>query len=427
MSTRNKALFERARERIPAGVNSPVRAFGAVGGTPPFFERASGPHLWDADGKRYIDYVGSWGPMVLGHTHPAVVEAVQAAAAMALSYGAPTEAEIELAEVICRLVPSIEMLRLVSSGTEATMTAIRLARGFTGRSLIVKFEGCYHGHADSLLVKAGSGALTFGNPSSAGVPPETAAHTLVLDYNDTAQVENLFKEKGQQIACVIVEPVAGNMNLVLPRPGFLESLQKNCAAHGAVLIFDEVMTGFRVALGGAQARYAIRPDLTTLGKVIGGGLPVGAVGGRRAILQKIAPLGPVYQAGTLSGNPVAVAAGLATLKLVEEKEFQSKIEKTTQTLIHGLTDEARKAKVVFSAQSIGSMFGLYFRTAPPKSFAEVMQCDKDRFNKFFHAMLAQGVYLAPSAYEAGFVSAAHGTTEVEATCAAAREAFKAAS
>ncbi len=427
MSTRNKALFERARERIPAGVNSPVRAFGAVGGTPPFFERASGPHLWDADGKRYIDYVGSWGPMVLGHTHPAVVEAVQAAAAMALSYGAPTEAEIELAEVICRLVPSIEMLRLVSSGTEATMTAIRLARGFTGRSLIVKFEGCYHGHADSLLVKAGSGALTFGNPSSAGVPPETAAHTLVLDYNDTAQVENLFKEKGQQIACVIVEPVAGNMNLVLPRPGFLESLQKNCAAHGAVLIFDEVMTGFRVALGGAQARYAIRPDLTTLGKVIGGGLPVGAVGGRRDILQKIAPLGPVYQAGTLSGNPVAVAAGLATLKLVEEKEFQSKIEKTTQTLIHGLTDEARKAKVVFSAQSIGSMFGLYFRTAPPKSFAEVMQCDKDRFNKFFHAMLAQGVYLAPSAYEAGFVSAAHGTTEVEATCAAAREAFKAAS
>jgi len=427
MSTRNKALFERARERIPAGVNSPVRAFGAVGGTPPFFERASGPHLWDADGKRYIDYVGSWGPMVLGHTHPAVVEAVQAAAAMALSYGAPTEAEIELAEVICRLVPSIEMLRLVSSGTEATMTAIRLARGFTGRSLIVKFEGCYHGHADSLLVKAGSGALTFGNPSSAGVPPETAAHTLVLDYNDTAQVENLFKEKGQQIACVIVEPVAGNMNLVLPGPGFLESLQKNCAAHGAVLIFDEVMTGFRVALGGAQARYAIRPDLTTLGKVIGGGLPVGAVGGRRDILQKIAPLGPVYQAGTLSGNPVAVAAGLATLKLVEEKEFQSKIEKTTQTLIHGLTDEARKAKVVFSAQSIGSMFGLYFRTAPPKSFAEVMQCDKDRFNKFFHAMLAQGVYLAPSAYEAGFVSAAHGTTEVEATCAAAREAFKAAS
>jgi glutamate-1-semialdehyde 2,1-aminomutase len=427
MSTRNKALFERARQRIPAGVNSPVRAFGAVGGTPPFFERASGAHLWDADGKRYIDYVGSWGPMVLGHTHPAVVEAVQAAAAMALSYGAPTEAEIELAEAICRLVPSIEMLRLVSSGTEATMTAIRLARGFTGRNLIVKFEGCYHGHADSLLVKAGSGALTFGNPSSAGVPPETAAHTLVLDFNNSEQIEKLFAARGREIACVIVEPVAGNMNLVLPKPGFLESLKKHCAAHGAVLIFDEVMTGFRVALGGAQARYGIRPDLTTLGKVIGGGLPVGAVGGRRDILEKIAPLGPVYQAGTLSGNPVAVAAGLATLKLVEEKDFQLKIEKTAQSLIDGLIAEARKAKVVFSAQSIGSMFGLYFRAEPPASFAEVMQCDKDRFNKFFHAMLAQGVYLAPSAYEAGFVSAAHGTAEIEATCAAAREAFKTAS
>jgi glutamate-1-semialdehyde 2,1-aminomutase len=283
MTTRNETLFERARRRIPAGVNSPVRAFGAVGGTPPFFERASGPHLWDADGKRYIDYVGSWGPMVAGHTHPAVVEAVQAAAARALSFGAPTEAEVELAEAICRLYPTIEMVRLVSSGTEATMTAIRLARGFTGRSLIVKFEGCYHGHADSLLVKAGSGALTFGNPSSAGVPPETAAHTLVLNYNDIPQVENLFNEKGKQIACVIVEPVAGNMNLVLPKPGFLESLSKCCSQHGAVLLFDEVMTGFRVALGGAQARYGIKPDLTTLGKVIGGGLPVGAFGGRRDI------------------------------------------------------------------------------------------------------------------------------------------------
>jgi glutamate-1-semialdehyde 2,1-aminomutase len=425
MSTRNESLFERARERIPAGVNSPVRAFGAVGGTPPFFERASGAHLWDADGKRYIDYVGSWGPMVLGHTHPAVVEAVQAAAALALSYGAPTEAEIELAETLCRLVPSIEMLRLVSSGTEATMTAIRLARGFTGRSLIVKFEGCYHGHADSLLVKAGSGALTFGNPSSAGVPPETAVHTLVLDYNDIAQVEKLFNEKGGLIACVIVEPVAGNMNLVLPKPGFLESLQKNCNRHGAVLIFDEVMTGFRVALGGAQARYGIRPDLTTLGKVIGGGLPVGAVGGRREILQKLAPLGPVYQAGTLSGNPVAVAAGLATLKLVDSPGFQDKISAVTETLIQGLKGEAKKARVVFSAQAIGSMFGLYFRAESPTSFAEVMQCDKDRFNKFFHAMLARGVYLAPSAYEAGFVSAAHGAAEIEATLAAAREAFKA--
>jgi len=424
MTSRNESLFERARERIPAGVNSPVRAFGAVGGTPPFFERASGPHLWDADGKRYIDYVGSWGPMVAGHTHPAVVEAVQAAAARALSFGAPTEAEIELAEAIGRLVPSMEMLRLVSSGTEATMTAIRLARGHTGRSLIVKFEGCYHGHADSLLVKAGSGALTFGNPSSAGVPPETAAHTLVLDYNDIAQVENLFREKGKQIACVIVEPVAGNMNLVLPKPGFLEALRENCSAHGAVLLFDEVMTGFRVALGGAQARYGIRPDLTTLGKVIGGGLPVGAVGGLREIMQKIAPLGPVYQAGTLSGNPVAVAAGLATLQLVEEEYFQSRIEATTRSLIDGLIAEAKKANVVFSAQSIGSMFGLYFRAAPPTSFAEVMQCDKERFNRFFHAMLGRGVYLAPSAYEAGFVSAAHGGAEIDATLAAAREAFK---
>jgi len=425
MTSRNESLFERARLRIPAGVNSPVRAFGAVGGTPPFFERASGPHLWDADGKRYVDYVGSWGPMVAGHTHPEVVEAVQAAAARALSFGAPTEAEIELAEAIGRLVPSMEMLRLVSSGTEATMTAIRLARGHTGRPLIVKFEGCYHGHADSLLVKAGSGALTFGNPSSAGVPPETAAHTLVLDYNDIAQVENLFREKGKQIACVIVEPVAGNMNLVLPRPGFLEALRKGCSEHGAVLLFDEVMTGFRVALGGAQARYGIRPDLTTLGKVIGGGLPVGAVGGRRDIMQKIAPLGPVYQAGTLSGNPVAVAAGLATLKLVEARDFQAKIEATTRSLVDGLIAEARKANVVFSAQSIGSMFGLYFRAAPPTSFAEVMQCDKDRFNRFFHAMLERGVYLAPSAYEAGFVSAAHGPAEVEATLVAAREALKA--
>ena len=424
MTTRNQTLFERARRLIPAGVNSPVRAFGAVGGTPLFFERASGPHLWDADGKRYIDYVGSWGPMVLGHTHPAVVEAVQAAAARALSFGAPTEAEVELAEAICRLYPAIEMVRLVSSGTEATMTAIRLARGHTGRNLIVKFEGCYHGHADSLLVKAGSGALTFGNPSSAGVPPETAAHTLVLDFNNSEQIEKTFAARGADIACVIVEPVAGNMNLVLPKPGFLEALRKNCSEYGAVLLFDEVMTGFRVALGGAQARYGIKPDLTTLGKVIGGGLPVGAFGGRRDIMQKIAPLGPVYQAGTLSGNPVAVAAGLATLKLVEGMDFQSKIEKTTQSLIQGLIAEAQKAKVVFSAQSIGSMFGLYFRAAPPTSFAEVMQCDKDRFNKFFHAMLARGVYLAPSAYEAGFVSAAHGAAEIDATLAAARESFK---
>jgi len=423
MTKRNEELFGRAQQSIPAGVNSPVRAFRAVGGTPPFFERAHGPHLWDADGKRYIDYVGSWGPMIAGHTHAAVVDAVQAAASRALSFGAPTEIEIELAERICKHVPSIELVRLVSSGTEATMSALRLARGFTGRDLIVKFEGCYHGHADSLLVKAGSGALTFGNPSSAGVPADTAAHTLVLDYNDTAQVQALFDKRGKEIAGVIVEPVAGNMNLVLPKPGFLQALSESCTQHGAVLIFDEVMTGFRVALGGAQARYGIRPDLTTLGKVIGGGMPVGAFGGRRDIMEKIAPLGPVYQAGTLSGNPVAVAAGLATLKLVEENGFQSKIAATAQSLIDGLVAEARNANVVFSAQSIGSLFGLYFRASPPTSFAEVMQCDREKFNRFFHAMLERGVYLAPSAYEAGFVSAAHGPAEIEETLSAARESF----
>jgi glutamate-1-semialdehyde 2,1-aminomutase len=421
----NASLFERARRTIPAGVNSPVRAFGSVGGTPPFFERASGARLWDAEGRAYIDYVGSWGPMLVGHTHPEVVEAVQEAASRALSFGAPTEAEIALAETLQRLVPSLELLRLVSSGTEATMTAIRLARGFTGRSLLVKFEGCYHGHADSLLVKAGSGALTFGNPSSAGVPAETAAATLVVAYNDIAQVRALFAERGREIACVIVEPVAGNMNLVLPAAGFLEALREECTRHGAVLIFDEVMTGFRVALGGAQARFGIRPDLTTLGKVIGGGLPVGAVGGRRDIMEKLAPLGPVYQAGTLSGNPVAVAAGLATLRLVEQKGFVERVEKTTQALIDGLAAEGKRAGVAFSAQSIGSMFGLYFRAAPPASFAEVMQCDRERFNRFFHAMLREGVYLAPSAYEAGFVSAAHGADEIAATLAAARKAFPA--
>ena len=419
---KNEALFERAQRSIPAGVNSPVRAFRAVGGTPPFFERAAGAHLWDADGRRYIDYLGSWGPMVAGHTHPAVVEAVQEAASRALSFGAPTEAEVQLAELLCRLLPSVDMLRLVSSGTEATMTAIRLARGFTGRDAIIKFEGCYHGHADALLVKAGSGALTFGNPSSAGVPAATAAHTLVLDFNNGDQVRQAFKKSA--IACVIVEPVAGNMNLVLPEPGFLEALRDACTKHGALLIFDEVMTGFRVALGGAQGRYGVRPDLTTLGKVIGGGLPVGAVGGRRDILQKLAPLGPVYQAGTLSGNPVAVAAGLATLKLVCEQGFQERIEATTRTLVAGLQEEAKNAKVVFCAQSIGSMFGLYFRAAPPRSFAEVMQCDRERFNRFFQEMLKRGVYLAPSAYEAGFVSAAHGDSEIEDTLRAARAAFE---
>ena len=420
---KNEDLFERAQRVIPGGVNSPVRAFRAVGGTPRFFERASGAYLWDADGRRYIDYVGSWGPMVLGHTHPAVVSAVQAAAARALSYGAPTAEETQLAERLCELVPSLERVRLVSSGTEATMTAIRLARGFTGRKLIVKFEGCYHGHADALLVKAGSGALTFGNPSSAGVPEETAAHTVVLNYNDAAQVREFFSRQGKDIACVIVELVAGNMNLVLPAPGFLEALREECTRHGAVLILDEVMTGFRVALGGAQARYRIKPDLTTLGKVIGGGLPLGALGGRRDIMEKLAPLGPVYQAGTLSGNPLAVAAGLATLQLVAQPRLLERIESTTQALVEALAAEARKHGVTFSSQSIGSMFGLYFRDAPPRSFAEVMQCDRERFNKFFHAMLERGVYLAPSAYEAGFVSAAHGDAEIDATLAAAREAF----
>jgi glutamate-1-semialdehyde 2,1-aminomutase len=419
--TKSQDLFERAQRRIPGGVNSPVRAFRAVGGTPLFFERASGAYLWDADGNRYIDYVGSWGPMLAGHTHPAVVEAVQEAASRALSFGAPTAAEVELAELLCGLVPSMDLVRLVSSGTEATMTALRLARGFTGRSLIVKFEGCYHGHADALLVKAGSGALTFGNPSSAGVPAEVAAATVVLDYNDTAQVKQLFAARGREVAGVIVEPVAGNMNLVLPAPGFLEALREQCARHGAVLIFDEVMTGWRVAAGGAQARYGIKPDLTTLGKVIGGGLPLGAVGGRREIMEKLAPLGPVYQAGTLSGNPIAVAAGLATLKAVAG--VQDGVEATTRRLVEGLMEQARRTGVPFSAQCIGSMFGVYFRAAAPTSFAEVMQCDKERFNRFFHQMLARGVYLAPSAYEAGFVSAAHSKEDIEATLAAAREAF----
>jgi glutamate-1-semialdehyde 2,1-aminomutase len=419
----NETLYERAQRVIPGGVNSPVRAFRAVGGTPRFFERAAGAYLWDAEGRRYIDYVGSWGPMLLGHTHPTVVAAVGAAAARGLSYGAPTAQETLLAERLCELVPSIERVRLVSSGTEATMTAIRLARGFTGRNVIVKFEGCYHGHADALLVKAGSGALTFGHPSSAGVPAETAAHTLVLAYNDIDAVRDAFRQRSAEIAGVIVEPVAGNMNLVVPAPGFLDALRSECTNHGALLIFDEVMTGFRVALGGAQARYGIRPDLTTLGKVIGGGLPLAALGGRREIMEKLAPLGPVYQAGTLSGNPLAVAAGLATLKLVAEPRLLERIEATTRALVEGLNAEARKAGIAFCAQSIGSMFGLYFRAAPPQSYAQVMECDRERFNRFFHAMLDAGVYLAPSAYEAGFVSAAHAEAEIDATLAAARRTF----
>jgi glutamate-1-semialdehyde 2,1-aminomutase len=426
MKTKNEILFEKSQVVIPGGVNSPVRAFRSVGGTPLFLQRGEGPYVWDADGKRYIDYVGSWGPLVLGHAHPEVVRAVQAAAALGLSFGAPTEGELEIAELLTRLLPSMHQVRLVSSGTEATMSAIRLARGFTGRPKIVKFEGCYHGHADSLLVKAGSGALTFGQPSSAGVPAEITSHTLVLDYNDTDMLARAFDKQADAIAAVIIEPVAGNMNMVQPSPGFMKTLRELCSRHGAVLIFDEVMTGFRVGPQGAQGLSGIVPDLTTLGKVVGGGMPLGAFGGRRDIMQAIAPLGPVYQAGTLSGNPVAVAAGLATLKLVQEPGFFDRLASVTSGLMSGLEAAARSAGVAFSAQSLGGMFGLYFRAAVPQDYGQVMKCDKAAFNRFFHAMLAEGVYLAPSAYEAGFVSAAHGPEQIDATLTAARKAFDAA-
>ncbi|TMG99700.1 MAG: glutamate-1-semialdehyde-2,1-aminomutase [Betaproteobacteria bacterium] len=425
MTSRNDELFARAQRTIPAGVNSPVRAFRSVGGTPRFFTRGEGAYLWDADGTRYIDYVGSWGPAIVGHAHPAVVRAVQDAAAGGLSFGAPTELEIVLAETLVRRMPSLELVRLVSSGTEATMSALRLARGYTGRSKIVKFEGCYHGHGDSLLVKAGSGALTFGQPSSAGVPSAIANETIVLPYNDTAAIEAAFVAEGDAIAGVIVEPIAGNMNLVMPAPGFLEALRALCDRYRAVLIFDEVMTGFRVHPGGAQARFGIVPDLTTLGKVIGGGMPVGAFGGKRAIMEKIAPLGPVYQAGTLSGNPVAVAAGLATLALTETPRFYDRLSRTTQTLTDGLTAAARNAGVTFCAQAAGGMFGLYFAADVPNTFERVMACDKEGFNAFFHAMLDAGIYLAPSAYEAGFVSAAHSDEDIAATIATAARAFAA--
>jgi glutamate-1-semialdehyde 2,1-aminomutase len=425
MTSRNQQLFEKSRNLIPGGVNSPVRAFGSVGGTPVFFKRGLGARLWDEDGKEYIDYVGSWGPMILGHAHPTVIKAVQKTAENSLSFGAPTALELEMAELLAELMPSMEQLRLVSSGTEATMSAIRLARGFTSRAKILKFEGCYHGHADSLLVKAGSGALTFGQPSSAGVPADVAAHTLTLPYNDSAAVEALFSQIGSEIACVIVEPVAGNMNLVAPQPGFLETLREQCTKFGTVLIFDEVMTGFRVALGGAQQRYGITPDLTTLGKVIGGGLPVGAFGGRKDIMACLAPLGAVYQAGTLSGNPVAVAAGLATLREIRKPGFHAALAAQTARMTQGLSAAAQEAGVKFSAQSVGGMFGLYFSERVPASYAEVMQCDKQAFNRFFHGMLAEGVYLAPSAFEAGFVSAAHSDADIEATIAAARKTFAA--
>jgi glutamate-1-semialdehyde 2,1-aminomutase len=425
MKTRSETLFELSQQVIPGGVNSPVRAFRSVGGTPVFFQRAQGAHFWDADGKRYIDYVGSWGPMVLGHAHPEVVEAVRRAAGNGLSFGAPTEAEYELALLLTRLLPSLQLVRLVSSGTEATMTAIRLARGFTGRSKIVKFEGCYHGHADALLVKAGSGALTLGIPSSAGVPAEVTQHTLVLDFNDLAGVERAFAEHGAQIAAVIVEPVAGNMNLVLPAPGFLSGLRELCTRHGAVLIFDEVMTGFRVGPQGAQGLYGITPDLTTLGKVVGGGMPLGAFGGRRDIMEEIAPLGPVYQAGTLSGNPLAVAAGLSTLKVLQARGFFDRLGQATRALVDGLAGAAREAGVAFSAQSVGGMFGVYFSAAAPGSYAEVMRADREAFNRFFHAMLARGVYFAPSAFEAGFVSSAHTSADIGVTLEAAGAVFRA--
>jgi glutamate-1-semialdehyde 2,1-aminomutase len=423
MTSHNQELFDASQRFIPGGVNSPVRAFRSVGGTPLFFQKGLGAYVWDADGKRYTDYVGSWGPMIAGHCHPDVVGAVQTAAANGLGFGAPTASELEMAELLCRLLPSLEMVRLVSSGTEATMTAIRLARGFTGRSRIVKFEGCYHGHSDGLLVKAGSGALTFGQPSSSGVPAEIAALTTVLDYNDAAGLERAFAQTGHEIAAVIVEPVAGNMNLVTPKPEFLAALRSLCTQYGAVLILDEVMTGFRVSLQGAQGYYDIKPDLVTLGKVMGGGLPAAAFGGRRDIMQCLAPLGAVYQAGTLSGNPVAVAAGLATLKLVQEDGFYQRLAQRATQLTEGLTASAHRHGIAFCAQSVGGMFGLYFSKTVPASYAEVMSCDKVAFNRFFHAMLDAGVYLAPSAFEAGFVSSAHTEADIDETIAKADAIF----
>lgn len=423
MST-NKELFDRACQHIPGGVNSPVRAFGSVGGTPRFIARAQGAYVWDAEGKQYIDYVGSWGPAILGHAHPDVVKAVQTAAANGLSFGAPTAGEVELAELICQRLPSIEKVRLVSSGTEATMSAIRLARGYTGRNKIIKFEGCYHGHADSLLVKAGSGLLTFGNPTSAGVPEDFIRHTLVLDYNNIEAVKAAFAEHGSDIACVIVEPVAGNMNLIKPVAGFLETLRELCTEHQSVLIFDEVMTGFRAGPQGVQGLTGIKPDMTTLAKVIGGGMPVGAFGGRADIMDTIAPLGGVYQAGTLSGNPVAVAAGLATLKLLDNEAFYQQLAAQTQKLAQGLEAAAKAEGITFCTDSVGGMLGLYFSETIPTSFAEVSASNTTKFNQFFHAMLDEGVYWAPSAFEASFTSGAHTDEVIQATLDAAAKVFK---
>ncbi|BBA32617.1 glutamate-1-semialdehyde-2,1-aminomutase [Methylocaldum marinum] len=418
------ALFAEAQNYIPGGVNSPVRAFKGVGGTPVFVDRAEGPYLFGADGRRYIDYVGSWGPMIVGHAHPEVLKAVHGAVDRGLSYGAPTPIETVMAKKLCELVPSMDMVRMVNSGTEATMSAIRLARGYTGRDRIVKFEGCYHGHSDSLLVKAGSGALTLGVPSSPGVPACLAEHTITLPFNDDDAVREAFSRLGGEIACIIVEPVAGNMNCVPPKPGFLETLRAVCDAHGSVLIFDEVMTGFRVALGGAQAHYGIRPDLTTLGKVIGGGMPVGAFGGRRDIMEKLAPLGPVYQAGTLSGNPVAMAAGLKTLELIAVPGFFEHLSEKTRYLVEGLRERASQTGIPLAANSVGGMFGLFFTGEKVvDSFDRVMACDQERFKRFFHAMMDEGVYLAPSAFEAGFVSAAHEFETLDQTLQAAERVF----
>ncbi|ODU10812.1 MAG: glutamate-1-semialdehyde-2,1-aminomutase [Rubrivivax sp. SCN 71-131] len=425
----NEAAFARAQRVTPGGVNSPVRAFRAVGGTPRFIRRAEGPFMWDIEGRRYIDYIGSWGPMILGHGHPAVLEAVTRAASQGLSFGAPTEAEAELAEAIVALVPSVEQLRLVSSGTEAAMSALRLARGATGRAKIIKFEGCYHGHADALLVKAGSGLATFGHPTSAGVPPEVVQHTLVLEYNNPAQLDEAFTTHGHDIACVVIEPIAGNMNFVRPSLPFVARLRELCTRHGALLVFDEVMTGFRVALGGAQSLYAqalpgFRPDVSVFGKVIGGGMPLAAFGGTREVMGKLAPLGPVYQAGTLSGNPVATACGLATLREIVKPGFFETLAGKTRSLIDGLAAAGREAGVPLVSDCEGGMFGFFFADALPQNYDSVMATDKARFNRFFHAMLERGVYLAPALYEAGFVSAAHGDAEIEATLEAARSALR---
>ena len=422
--SRSEILFASAQQHIPGGVNSPVRAFRSVGGTPLFLKHAEGAYVIDEDDKRYVDYVGSWGPMILGHSHPEVLDAVRRQLQHGLSYGAPTAMETEMAELVCSPVPSMEMMRMVSSGTEATMSAIRLARGYTGRDSIIKFEGCYHGHSDSLLVKAGSGALTQGVPSSAGVPAAFAKHTLTLPFNDLAAVERMLGEAGQDVACIIVEPVAGNMNCVPPAPGYLQGLRKLCDQHGVVLIFDEVMTGFRVALGGAQAHYGVTPDLTTFGKIIGGGMPVGCFGGKRAIMERIAPLGPVYQAGTLSGNPLAMAAGLTTLKLINRPGFHDELSDYTTRMLDGLKARATAAGIPFVTTQVGGMFGLYFSEAADiVTFDDVMASDAERFKRFFHLMLEGGVYLAPSAFEAGFTSIAHGETELKLTLDAAERAF----